>query len=254
MKPADKKDNYVNAMDWGADLEGFELSNYRKYQFDLIGKYIGRNILEIGTGDRSFTSQIVRNVKDIERLVSIEPSSTLFELYKDKYRLPAFVSVECVDLFDVTPATHGLFDTIVLTHVLEHIEKDREALTHLHTLLRPGGRILIEVPAMPSLFSVHDRSLGHYRRYNKINFRSAVDSSLFNIKDLWFQDQIGMLGSFIFFKMKKIELKSEQGASLVTKQGALYDKYVIPLERFYDRFLRFPFGLSLTGILEKREV
>jgi len=254
MTSAGKNDRYVHAMDWGAGLDGAKFSNYRKYQFELIGKYIGRNILEVGSADRDFTIQIVRNVRNIERLVSIEPSSTLFELYKNKYQLPAFVSVECVDLFDVTTSSHGLFDTIILTHVLEHIEKDREALTHLHTLLLPRGRILIEAPAMPSLFSVHDKMIGHYRRYNKKNFREAVDNALFSIKDLWFQDQIGMIGSFFYFKLRKIKLKSEQGADLVTKQGALYDKYVIPLERFYDRFLRFPFGLSLTGILEKREI
>jgi SAM-dependent methyltransferase len=252
MNSPDGKDKYVHGMDWGAGLESFKLSNYRKYQFNLINKYIGKNILEVGSGDRSFTSQIVRDVRDIERLVSIEPSVALFELYKDKYLLPASVSVECIDLFDVTEASHGLFDTIILIHVLEHIEKDREALSHLHTLLRPNGRILIEVPAMPSLFSVHDRMLGHFKRYNKRNFREAVDDSLFSIIDLWFQDQIGMVGSFFYFKLKKIELKSQQGVDLVVKRGALYDKYLIPLESFYDKFLRFPFGLSLTGILQKR--
>jgi len=252
MNSPDGNDKYVCGMDWGVDLESFELSNYRKYQFNLINKYIGKNILEVGSGDRSFTSQIVRNVRNIERLVSIEPSVTLFELYKYKYHLPAFVSVECIDLFDVTQASHGLFDTIILIHVLEHIEKDREALSHLYTLLRPSGKILIEVPAMPSLFSMHDKMLGHYKRYNKRNFREAVDDSLFSVEDLWFQDQIGMVGSFFYFKLRKIELKSQQGVALVAKQGALYDKYLIPLESFYDKFLRFPFGLSLTGILQKR--
>lgn len=251
--PSDpEKDKYVNGMDWGAKLDNYELSNYRKYQYNLIKKYIGKNILEVGSGDRSFTNQIVANSPSIDRLVSIEPSSKLMQLYRDKYRLPAVVTVEQRDLFDMTPATHGLFDTIILIHVLEHIENDRKALTHLHALLSPAGRVLIEVPAMESLFSVHDKMLGHYRRYNKKNFREAVDTSLFSIKDLWFQDQIGMLGSFFYFKMRKIELKSEEGAALVTKQGALYDKYVIPVESFYDKFFRFPFGLSLTGILEKR--
>lgn len=61
-----------------------------------------------------------------------------------------------------------------------------------------------------------------------------------------------MVGSFFYFKLKKIELKSQQGVDLVVKRGALYDKYLIPLESFYDKFLRFPFGLSLTGILQKR--
>jgi hypothetical protein len=57
------EDQIVNGMDWMANenLTNFELSNYRKYQYDLISKYVGVNILEIGAGDRSFTKQIVDN-------------------------------------------------------------------------------------------------------------------------------------------------------------------------------------------------
>lgn len=247
-------DHIVHGMDWGAgeQLKDFELSNYRRYQFNLIADHIGRDVLEIGAGDRSFTNQIVRNAPQVERIVSIEPSATLKETYAEKYALPDFVTITGEDLFDLTPDTHGLFDTIILVHVLEHIEKDRAALDHVWSLLAPGGKVLIEVPALPWLFSVHDRMLGHYRRYNKRNFRAMVDDSKYTVRDLWFQDAIGVLGSFIFFKLRKIELKSDQGVELVTKQGAVYDRYVIPFESFYERFVRLPFGLSLTGVLEKR--
>lgn len=247
-------DSIVHGMDWGAgdDLKDFELSNYRKYQYDLISKYIGKNILEIGAGDRSFSNQIVKNGKDIERIVSIEPSATLMDLYKEKYKLPDYVIITDDNLFDLTPESYGLFDTIILVHVLEHIENDREAISHLHSLLKPGGKILIEVPAMQMLFSVHDKMLGHYRRYNKKNFKYMVDEKLFSIKKLWFQDTIGMVGSFIFFKLKKVELKSDKGSDLVKNQGKFYDKYLIPIEKFYEKFITFPFGLSITGVLEKK--
>ncbi|PKP49330.1 MAG: hypothetical protein CVT92_15290 [Bacteroidetes bacterium HGW-Bacteroidetes-1] len=240
-------------MDWGVnELKDLELSNYRKYQFDLIGDLIGKNILEVGSGDRSFTNQIVKNSLGIERIVSIEPSNTLLLAYKDKYNLPDYVTITNDNLFDLTPESYGLFDTIILIHVLEHIENDRDALTHLHSLLQPGGKVLIEVPAMKSLFSVHDKMLGHYRRYNKTNFIKMVDPELYQTKDLWYQDAIGMIGSFIFFKLKKTELKSEKGIGLIKNQGMLYDKYIIPIEKFYEKFIRLPFGLSITGVLEKR--
>jgi len=252
-KASSTQDDIVHGMDWAANLKDFELSNYRKYQFDLISKHIGKDILEVGSGDRSFTNQLVRNVKDIEKIVSIEPSDTLLELYKDKYKLPAYVTVTGENLFDLTPDTYGLFDTIIFIHVLEHIEHDREALTHIHSLLKPGGKVLIEVPALQSLFSVHDTMLGHYRRYNKTNFKAMVDPNLYSTKKLWYQDAIGMIGSFVFFKLKKIELKSDKGIDLVKNQGGVYDKYIIPFESFYEKFIRLPFGLSLTGILEKNK-
>jgi len=247
------EDSIVHSMDWGAnELKDFELSNYRKYQFNIVGKYVGKNILEVGCWDRGFTNQLVKNLAGIERIISIEPSTTLFELYKNKYSLPDYVTVTGDNLFDLTPESYGLFDTIILIHVLEHIENDREALTHLYSLLKPGGKVLIEVPATPSLFSIHDKMIGHFRRYNKTNFRAMVDSTLYKTKSLWYQDALGMIGSYIYFKLKKIELKSDKGVNLVKKQGALYDKYLIPFERFYEKFITLPFGLSLTGVLEKK--
>ena len=105
---------------------------------------------------------------------------------------------------------------------------------------------------MQSLFSVHDDMLGHFRRYNKRNFKSMIDSSKYAIKKLWYQDAIGMIGSFIFFKVKKVRLKSAEGVELVKNEGALYDRYVIPFEKFYERFITLPFGLSITGVLIKK--
>jgi hypothetical protein len=93
--------------------------------------------------------------------------------------------------------------------------------------------------------------LGHHRRYNKSNFKAMVDSNLYKIIDLWFQDEIGVIGSLIFFKLMGIKLKSKDGIDLVKTQGGIYDKYLIPFEKFFEGFLRFPFGLSLTGVLEK---
>ena len=57
-------DLYVNDMDWSKNGNGFSsFNNYRRYQFNLISKYIGSKILEVGSGDRSFTDQILENVK-----------------------------------------------------------------------------------------------------------------------------------------------------------------------------------------------
>ena len=56
-------DLYVNDMDWSKDGNGFSsFNNYRRYQYNLIDKYIGSKILEIGTGDRSFTNQVLENL------------------------------------------------------------------------------------------------------------------------------------------------------------------------------------------------
>lgn len=249
-----KKDNdkYIHGMDWlSGELEDFELSNYREYQYNLISSHIGKNILEVGSGDRSFTYQILKHALIIDRLISIEPSSTLFEIHSKKYEFPPNFSFFMLDLFDISKNTFGLFDTVIMVHVLEHIEKDREALHKISEILEPNGKVLIEVPALPLLFSVHDQILGHYRRYNKKIFLKIVDENDFIIDSIWFQDPIGVLGSLFYFKFKKTKLIDPEGVQLVTHQGNIYDKYIIPFESFIEKYIRFPFGLSMTAVLQK---
>ncbi len=72
------------------------------------------------------------------------------------------------DLRDVAPRT-GLY---LLMDVLEHVEDDRAFLADLMALARPGAHILITVPAGPQLWSRHDVTAGHLRRYERDDFTS----------------------------------------------------------------------------------
>lgn len=64
------------------------------------------------------------------------------------------------------PAPSQAADLLLLLDVLEHIEEDRAFLGTLAQRLRPGGCLLITVPAYQGLFTRHDTWLNHYRRYN----------------------------------------------------------------------------------------
>lgn len=248
----EKNDGYVHNMDWvKGEISFNDFENYRKYQYDLIKKYIGNNIIEIGSGDRSFTKQILTNNENIERLYSIEPSITLFNMSKNNYYFPENVQFDCIDLFDLDKEKTGYFDTAIFIHVLEHIEEDKKALDTIFNFIRPGGFVLVEVPAIPGLFSIHDEILGHFRRYNKRMLKSIVDVDKYEVVKIWYQDPIGVLGSYFFFKLRKIKLKSEEGLTLAKNQGGVYDKYVIPFEKQLEKFITFPFGLSLTMILKR---
>jgi SAM-dependent methyltransferase len=57
------------------------------------------------------------------------------------------------------------FDLLLLLDVVEHIEDDEAFLRDMVHNLRPGGHVVVSVPAFMSLFSWHDLRLGHYRRY-----------------------------------------------------------------------------------------
>jgi SAM-dependent methyltransferase len=67
----------------------------------------------------------------------------------------------------------GMFD------VLEHIEDEAGVLQQVHTLLRPGGRLFLTVPAYAFLHSADDVLAGHFRRYTLRSLRRAVRRSGF---------------------------------------------------------------------------
>ncbi len=58
-------------------------------------------------------------------------------------------------------------DLLVSMEVLEHIRDDRAALAQWFELVRPGGHMILSVPAHPGMFSAEDEMVGHYRRYAK---------------------------------------------------------------------------------------
>ena len=63
------------------------------------------------------------------------------------------------------PFESGRFDLIVATDVIEHLDDDRLALTELGRVAAPTGRLVLTVPAYAWLWSQHDESLHHKRRY-----------------------------------------------------------------------------------------
>ncbi len=66
------------------------------------------------------------------------------------------------------------FDLIVMLDVLEHIDQDEAALERLRAMLKPGGAVLVTVPALPWLWSHHDEIHHHKRRYSRRRLEAAL--------------------------------------------------------------------------------
>ena len=67
------------------------------------------------------------------------------------------------------------FDAVLLLDVIEHLEKDFDSVKSAAELLKPGGIMIITVPAYQWLWSKWDTHHHHYRRYNRKMLRSAMD-------------------------------------------------------------------------------
>lgn len=73
------------------------------------------------------------------------------------------------------------FDLVCLFDVLEHIAQDLEALSRLRALLKPGGRLLLTVPAYQWMWGPHDEHFHHARRYAKGELLQACDCAGFAV-------------------------------------------------------------------------
>jgi SAM-dependent methyltransferase len=72
------------------------------------------------------------------------------------------------------PWSDGAFDLITCLDVVEHTPDDRVTLAELRRVARPGGWLLLTVPAYQALWSAHDLANHHYRRYGRRSLRAAA--------------------------------------------------------------------------------
>lgn len=75
------------------------------------------------------------------------------------------------------PFDDASFDLALALDVIEHVPDDLQALSELYRILRPGGSLLVTVPALDVLWSAHDVANGHYRRYTTGKLRERVESA-----------------------------------------------------------------------------
>lgn len=77
---------------------------------------------------------------------------------------------------DGLPFEAGSFDLIAALDVIEHVERDRESVAALARLLKPGGTMIVTVPAYGWLWSEHDEEHHHKRRYVRPQIRALMRS------------------------------------------------------------------------------
>ncbi|HYB25815.1 MAG TPA: class I SAM-dependent methyltransferase [Solirubrobacteraceae bacterium] len=69
------------------------------------------------------------------------------------------------------------FDLITCLDVIEHTPDDRVTLRELRRVCKPGGFLLVTVPAYQGLWSTHDVANHHYRRYSRGRLRAAAEDA-----------------------------------------------------------------------------
>jgi SAM-dependent methyltransferase len=156
--------------------------------------------------------------------------------------------------FDLThcPLPDDFVDVIVMLNVLEHIEDEAGALAELYRITRPGGAVIIEVPAGPSLMDVYDRVLMHCRRYAMSDLLRRLNAQGFIIER---QSHLGVFVYPLFYLSKRWNQRqfADKGKTdeklLVTRMIRRSDRVnpagnlIMTWESALRPYVDFPFGI-----------
>lgn len=226
------------AVEGSETLESMSLAKYyNSWVVNKFKKFLKGDILEVGFGIGSFTSELV-NYGPVWAIDVDQEFVKNSKLSHQNLKL-GFGDIEAGKYF----FGNKKFDTIVCLNVLEHIKNDEKSLNNLYSLLNKNGKLIIIVPSQMFLFGEIDKAIGHFRRYHKNKLLDIMKKIGYRII---YQKRLNLLGSFGWFISGKILRQTK------IKKGniKLFD-LIAPLFLGMEKFYEPPIGTSLLIIASK---
>ncbi|XTZ13307.1 class I SAM-dependent methyltransferase [Micromonospora echinospora] len=218
-------------------LEGLATAvNHRRWFVELALPYLGDNPIEIGSGLGDYALEWAPHLPrftateaDPDRLIAL------------KERLADHPTIEVRQMLLPHDEIGGEYSAAVSYNVLEHIEEDVAALRSMRDLVRPGGAVIIIVPAFQFAMSPADIATGHVRRYTKRTLGAAMTSAGLRVERIHYANALGLIGYFMATKVFR----------LMPKEGPMvkfYDTTVLPVTKAAEQLVRPPFGQSVFAV------
>ncbi|TDC32641.1 class I SAM-dependent methyltransferase [Micromonospora sp. 15K316] len=217
-------------------LEGLATAvNHRRWFVELAVPYLGEDPIEIGSGLGDYalewaqhTPRFTATEADPDRLVRL------------KERLADQPNIDVREML-LPHSERGNHSAAVSYNVLEHIEDHVLALRSMRELVRPGGAVIIIVPAFQFAMSPADIATGHVRRYTKKTLAAAMTDAGLTVEKIHYANALGLLGYFMATKVFR----------LMPKEGPMvkiYDTLVLPATKAAEQMARPPFGQSVFAV------
>jgi SAM-dependent methyltransferase len=224
----------------GRELEAMSFAvNYHEWIVGDLAPFLGRRVAEVGAGIGSVSCLLLR--RPIDHLEAYEPSANMFPQLAA--RLAGEKRARAVNAsFGAGPSAEP-FDSVAYINVLEHIEDDLGELARAFPALRPGGHLLVFVPALAWLYSDFDRRIGHARRYSRPRLVELARAAGFEGIRAKYFDLAGVLPWYL----NSVLLRRGLGAGGV----ALYDRLVVPPMRRLEGWIPPPLGKNLLMVARK---
>lgn len=215
----------------------------------LLRSYLKRNeqvtILDAGCG----TGLLAKKLEKLGKVFAVDISSQALQFAKKRGVRAKRASVTKL------PFRNNFFDCVVSIDVLYHrkVLSDRKALSEFYRVLKPGGIVIVRVPAHKWLRLSHDTHVHTRERYSKSELREKLRGSGFTIERISY---INML-LFPLALLKQI-LEGIKPAKKTTSSIADVPKLIngvlsrlLSLETFFLRRTSLPIGIGLVAVCRK---
>src|SRR6266704_770900 len=136
-----------------------------------------KRVLDVGCGTGAILKQLGNPDKNVGIDLALEAISFCQERGLNNVRQGDIGAL---------PFTDASFDAVICSSVLYHqwVANLAGAVREMHRVLRPGGVLLVNVPAFPFLHSAHDEAVMTARRFKKAEIRQLLKEQDFKIRRL----------------------------------------------------------------------
>ena len=204
-------------------------------------------ILDIGCG----TGGILKLMKKYGAVCGIDFSPAALEFSKQS----GCGCLVCSDVGRHIPFKDNTFTAVTCLDVMEHLDNEGTLLEETFRVCKPGGHIVITVPAFNALWSAHDEALHHKRRYTRRQMLRRIDRLNCSVIKVSYFNTLLFIPILVTRKLKGFLDRDKPPRSdffmklpgwINTALRVLYTAEIVCLSR-----LNFPFGVSLLVILQK---
>lgn len=161
--------------------------------------------------------------------------------------------VHVCSLLDL-PFAEASFDLATCLDVIEHLDDDVAALSELRRVVRPGGSLIVTVPAYGWLWSRHDTLNHHRRRYSARALRAAAGAAGWQTRRLAHMNSLLLPVAIALRAVERIAPRAtESSLDLWVPPQPLNWLLQQPMNAeaaMIGRGVSMPIGLSLVGILD----
>ena len=226
--------------------EYFLLQTFRRtrsvsrWDFDKFRSFIGSRVLETGCGIGNFAELLL----DRPRLICTDGNEFFVEMTRRRFGHLENIRVIKADVADPNVEFNlrdERIDTVVCLNMLEHVDDEALVLKRFYDLLEPGGKLIVLVPADPTLMSPCDQALGHRRRYTRESLSEVISRAGFKISHL---QQYNTVGAWAW------RFNKWRGRSTLTARQIKLFQWSLPVVKAVDA-MKIGKGLSLLAVGEK---